>query len=222
MGRDKTDFWRSVRDYPERLERKAHEKRKMQEEKEDVARERKMPKTEERLVRKIEQPHPPCCNDWLCHDRNINFARNRSDFDIYTALDTTAIAAPDDRYVNVFGIGTVKFNVKRQLGQNNLIAFTLKLVLHIPEARCNGISLPLVKENGLDIKDRNDGYFTIRDTRNQGSVCCGSVTRGRRRIFIAGEEQETTTLPHVTYPGHISISADRKEVDALHKWVKFC
>ncbi|KAK4539604.1 hypothetical protein LTR36_010540 [Oleoguttula mirabilis] len=178
----------------------------------------------ERIIREMWEDQPlPSCNDWLYHEGNVHFARNRSDFDTYTAIDALAYTAPGNEQVGVLGIGTVKLAVRRQLNQHTTMVHPIHPVLHTPAARCNGLSRSFtIEKNGLGIKSRNDGYFTIFDQATKASVLCGTTACGRFRIFRADEPQTSSMVQHVTLPQSINIDVDLLEIDALRKWMASC
>lgn len=131
MGSEENEFWRSYRNDPERLERKSQEKRKRQDDREAQARDRKIQKVEPRTVT---QSH-----DWLCHNGNIHFCRDRQYFESYQEFDSVRLIPQDYGPLAVHGMGTVRVDFKRQLGQDHSMSVTLANTLHVPGARCNGL-----------------------------------------------------------------------------------
>ncbi|KAK5129693.1 hypothetical protein LTR08_002962 [Meristemomyces frigidus] len=150
----------------------------------------------------------------------MHFARNRADFETYMPLDTTATAADGNREVQVFGIGTVKIAVKRQLYQHATLDFTLSDCLHIPAARCNGLSLSRMEDLHLTFTVRKDSYFTLLDPTSNASLWCGNNASGRDRMYLAGEKMDVNPPRHITCDSLISISADRGEIAAQQDFAK--
>lgn len=85
-------------------------------------------------------------DDWLCHNGNIHYARNRSDFESYQPIDTNkkplfAKLEGTNIEVPVLGIGEVRLHLKQRPGSQDDLHSILYRVHHIPSAMCNGISL---------------------------------------------------------------------------------
>ena len=209
MGREDFDWVEGYRNDPERLERKQQEKRKRAGDRHEQGRENKIRRQESRRAL-------PASDDWLLHRGNVHFARDRSSFcDDYVPISATATSANNSQQLSVIGIGTVKLDVQRQLSQAKTSTISWFNVLHIPSARCNGISIP-----GMEAKCRfrqRKGYWTFTNPSTNGAVMCGDDLSGRSRLFIGYGSSELDETRHVTCNGNISISADYARMLELRK-----
>ena len=60
----------------------------------------------------------------------------------------------------------------------------LLTVLHVPDARCNGISFPRMSEQGLDLQYHDDSAFSISRSGAVKVIVCARDTPGRDRIVM--------------------------------------
>ncbi|KAK3723615.1 hypothetical protein LTR37_001496 [Vermiconidia calcicola] len=202
MGQEDSEFWKAYRDDPERKQRKAHQKRQREEEREEQAKERK--------IQRLEDRKRTTCHDWLLHEGNVHFCRSRKYFKTYEEYHPrVTVTYPDLGRLRVHGIGIAQVGLKRQLGQDTGMDWNFHACLHIPDARCNGVSIHQLEGNGHTVKRRKDDLLTVYNKGDHASMFCGSVSSCRMRLYLAGEKQNSQgTAEHTVKEGTISISAD--------------
>ena len=159
----------------------------------------------------------PASNDWQLHNGNVSFCRSIDDFTEYHPIKATAILGQGSTRttISVHGIGTVSIPFKTQLGQSGGKPQGLTGVLHIPAARCNGLSIPRFEKMGWVLKRREDARFVVHEVDTNRSVLCGNDTSGRFRVCMAGERDDRRMARYVTFGQPISLYADGTEICRL-------
>lgn len=237
------DFWRDYKNDPEIKESKRLQKLENAGQREIERGEKKIRDAEQslkegqRLVeegrRKLQSARYQQlehCDDWLLHNGYMHFARNRELFSTYTRIDTTVTLFEasegqskefDNTELQVLGIGTVEVQVKGQLGQRSSHTHTFTDVLHVPAARCNGVSKWRMLSNGFVMnqhylnKSKTLWTFSFTRTSDNRVACCGSNTSGRDRILMAGEKEPATEPIHPTSGLPISIRSNETRIRQL-------
>ncbi|PKY04329.1 hypothetical protein P168DRAFT_290413 [Aspergillus campestris IBT 28561] len=89
------------------------------------------------------------CWDWLLTGGNTHYARNRATFTTYRRAPCKIA------HKRVLGIGTVELTVQRSPDDPRPHKLTLHDVLHMPSARCNGLSVDKYREEhpGEDLRE---------------------------------------------------------------------
>ncbi|RAH49068.1 uncharacterized protein BO95DRAFT_479707 [Aspergillus brunneoviolaceus CBS 621.78] len=142
------------------------------------------PQTTSTLPNKIQKPtrrarkHQPAptsarCWDWLLlpASSNTHFAKNRASFETYRRAPCKIANQ------RVLGVGTVQLRVRRAPNDPRTTTLVLRDVLHMPHARCNGISV--AKFTG-DFCDHDCGV---------GSGGNGGWRRGSGRGSVGGQSE---------------------------------
>ena len=157
----------------------------------------------------IEQLRDPASNDWLLHSGNVTYCRDRSMFTKYRAIcNVTATAADGNTTLLVLGVGTVSLQVQRQFGQPRAHEVSFHNTLHIPSAKCNGISIPDLETAGFTLKNGRGDRITCIHTRTNAATFCANKSSFRNRVCLKGEGAGDDAPRHMTADTPISISAD--------------
>lgn len=225
------ELWDAYRQDPDRLAHKEREKRQREEDQENERKLQKSRKLDPYACCKQQRSLPydfhfRTSNDWLFQNGNATYVRTKDHFLTFKPLVAYAHInqtftdgrPPLNRHIAVAGIGTVNLTVKRQLGQNATYVLTFYKKLYIPDAGCNGISLPAVEEGGFQIKPpkRNQGQrWSIVRPDGKGTVGCGTSASGRTRLLLPGENDMVDEPRHVTIGQPVVISADLGYISSL-------
>lgn len=73
-------------------------------------------------------------------------------------------------------------------------------VLHVPDARCNGISFPRMSEQGLDLRFHDDSAFSIFGIGAAKGIVCSRDAPGRDRVAMWRDDMDDS-VRHVIAGG---------------------
>jgi hypothetical protein len=151
--------------------------------------------------------------DWLCHNGNVHYARNRCDFESYQAIDPAQNPVlvrlqGGECDIPVLGIGTVRLHLKKTLDSEEMTCITLSGVYHIPSAMCNGIALSGLKQANLIFDQRPGARFCFVGGATGGDVLCGNQGSGRMRIYPARDKEDPEGYHHFTVGKNIDFLAE--------------
>lgn len=153
----------------------------------------------------------PVCSDWLFHTGNVSFARDRASFkEDYQPIDNGfAILEDGNRTVSVLGIGTVFVPYLPPSSGPLPEGAMHSCVLHIPAARCNGISIPRWESNGYAFKAVSNHRVIVYDKTSKATLFTANDSSEQVRLCMDGEFDEQAQLPHLLKDVEIKITADR-------------
>ncbi|KAI9043317.1 uncharacterized protein KD926_003847 [Aspergillus affinis] len=124
------------------------------------------------------------CWDWIIVGGNSHYAKNRASFRSYRR-------APGKIGGNkVLGVGTVELQVRRResAGDEHTHTLVLQDVLHMPKARCNGLSLEKYRRaNPLSVVvETEKEHFQATSDVDSEPLWCADEYCGLSRVVLAG------------------------------------
>ncbi|PYI04967.1 hypothetical protein BO78DRAFT_371825 [Aspergillus sclerotiicarbonarius CBS 121057] len=154
-----------------------------------------------------QQPKPSTrCFDWLLLPTNSNthIAKNRSSFSDYRRAPCKIANQ------RVLGVGTVQLRVQRAPDDPRTNILVLHDVLHIPNARCNGISV--AKYTGESDEGSEDGSEKQRE---------GEGVDGLRVVLAGDKERGNEGLEESDERGRmLGVVASKEELEMLNERVR--
>lgn len=151
---------------------------------------------------KENQTQPRRCRDWIILTYGVQYAKNRSSFKTYRHIPKVTLKSGGV----AVGKGKVELEVLRSPGSSESHTLVLKDVLHIPEALCNGITIPEGTRTttfrpvmqGFDEEGRPYWY--------------GHDFRGLSKLALAGNDEGESPLQDIeAHPGPLWLSATLTE-----------
>ncbi|KAB8232218.1 uncharacterized protein BDW43DRAFT_110733 [Aspergillus alliaceus] len=154
------------------------------------------------------------CWDWIVTDGNCHYAKNRSTFRSYRRAPGKVAGS------RVLGVGSVELRVRRRSGDNQTNTLVLDNVLHMPNARCNGLSLPKYREaHPLSGIGGEGEHFEARSDDGSEPEWYAEGFCGLSRVVLAGEPQgESQLSDNGNYT--LSVLASNDEMEKLWQRVK--
>lgn len=162
---------------------KAHRKRK---------RESQIAKANKKTKRGDEPPRRRCW-DWMITTGNCHYAKNRSSFKEYRRVGRSIPNGIIEGITTfIAGVGTVELKVQTSHDERSPVrTLVLENVLHVPDANCNGFSIPvyhtihggsarLGKPSGTDEQYR--------------PLWCSEEFKGLNKLVLAGNPQGESYL----------------------------
>ncbi|KAB8261937.1 hypothetical protein BDV32DRAFT_147932 [Aspergillus pseudonomiae] len=154
------------------------------------------------------------CWDWIVTDGNCHYAKNRSTFRSYRRAPGKIAGS------RVLGVGSVELRVRRRSGDGAINTLVLDNVLHMPNARCNGLSLPKYREtHPLAGVDGEGDHVEARSDDGSEPEWYAERYHGLPRVVLAGEPQGES---HLSDDGHnmLSVMASNEEMEKLWQRVQ--
>ncbi|KNG87515.1 hypothetical protein ANOM_003811 [Aspergillus nomiae NRRL 13137] len=154
------------------------------------------------------------CWDWIVTDGNCHYAKNRSTFRSYRRAPGKIAGS------RVLGVGSVELRVRRRSGDGEINTLVLDNVLHMPNARCNGLSLPKYREtHPLAGVDGEGDHVEARSDDGSEPEWYAERYHGLPRVVLAGEPQGES---HLSDDGHnmLSVMASNEEMEKLWQRVQ--
>ncbi|OGM49142.1 FAD dependent oxidoreductase [Aspergillus bombycis] len=154
------------------------------------------------------------CWDWIVTDGNCHYAKNRSTFRSYRRAPGKIAGS------RVLGVGSVELRVRRRSGDGEINTLVLDNVLHMPNARCNGLSLPKYREtHPLAGVDGEGDHVEARSDDGSEPEWYAERYHGLSRVVLAGEPQGES---HLSEDGHymLSVMASTEEMEKLWQRVE--
>ncbi|PLB55205.1 hypothetical protein P170DRAFT_432738 [Aspergillus steynii IBT 23096] len=151
------------------------------------------------------------CWDWIVVGGNCHYAKNRASFRTYRR-------APGKIGGNkVLGVGTVELQVRRGSGDERTNTLVLQDVLHLPNARCNGLSVSKYREaNPLSAVETEKEHFQATSDVDGEPLWCADEYCGLSRVVLAGSPKGQSYLRD----GQVymlSVIASSDELDRLSR-----
>ncbi|KAF7597090.1 hypothetical protein BBP40_010564 [Aspergillus hancockii] len=129
------------------------------------------------------------CWDWIVTGGNCHFAKNRSAFRNYRRAPGKIGGS------RVLGVGSVELRVRRGSDDDRTNTLVLDNVLHMPNARCNGLCLPKYREaHPLSGVDGEGEHFEARSDDGSEPLWYAQGYCGMSRVVLAGEPQGDSHL----------------------------
>ncbi|KAL2826785.1 hypothetical protein BDW59DRAFT_160672 [Aspergillus cavernicola] len=169
---------------------------------------------------------------WLLVPGTAHFAKNRSSFKTYHR------APGKIANKRVLGIGDVELKVRRGPDDDRMNTLVLRDVLHMPQARWNGLCVGKVREEGdevaVDVEGDGDGdgdgeYLQAWSAGEEGghgeALWYGEGYRGCSRVVLWGDPRgnESGFDDYDDKVGGVDVSgvdASAEELDTLHARVR--
>lgn len=155
-------------------------------------------------LKKGNQP-PRRCRDWIILTCGAQYAKNRSSFKTYQRIDKVKLKSGTE----VVGRGSVELEVLRSPDSSESHTLVLENVLHIPDALCNGVTIP---------KGTHDTSFSpiMRGFDEEGRpYWYGDEFRNFSRLALAGNHEGDSPLEdEEAHPGpfYLSLRLDEDEI----------
>jgi hypothetical protein len=154
------------------------------------------------------------CWDWIVVGGNCHYAKNRSTFTSYRRAPGKIGRS------RVLGIGTVELQVQRgprDPRPNNLV---LEDVWHMPDARCNGLSVSKYTETNQPSSVESEGqHVEAKSDRDGEALWFGDAYCGCSRVVLTGDPKGDSYLrdgqTHM-----LSVIASPEELDKLRSRVR--
>ncbi|KAF5860743.1 hypothetical protein ETB97_001184 [Aspergillus alliaceus] len=145
---------------------------------------------------------------------NCHYAKNRSTFRSYRRAPGKVAGS------RVLGVGSVELRVRRRSGDNQTNTLVLDNVLHMPNARCNGLSLPKYREaHPLSGIGGEGEHFEARSDDGSEPEWYAEGYCGLSRVVLAGEPQgESQLSDNGNYT--LSVLASNDEMEKLWQRVE--
>ncbi|GMG11614.1 hypothetical protein F9C07_2252 [Aspergillus flavus] len=154
------------------------------------------------------------CWDWIVTGGNCHYAKNRATFRSYRRAPGKVGGS------RVLGVGSVELRVRRRSGDGEINTLVLDNVLHMPNARCNGLSLPKYREtHPLTGVDDEGDHIEARSDDGSEPEWYAEGYHGLSRVVLAGEPQGES---HLSDDEHymLSVMASNEEMEKLWQRVK--
>lgn len=155
------------------------------------------------------------CWDWIIVGGNCHYAKNRASFRTYRR-------APGKIGGNkVLGVGTVELQVRRGLGDERMNTLVLQDVLHMPNARCNGLSISKYREANphLSAVETEKEHFQATSDGDGELLWCADEYCGLSRVALAGRPKGQSYLRDgQVYT--LSVIASAEELERLNRKLK--
>ncbi|KAE8147862.1 hypothetical protein BDV25DRAFT_142340 [Aspergillus avenaceus] len=129
------------------------------------------------------------CWDWIVTGGNCHYAKNRATFRSYRRAPGKIGGS------RVLGVGSVELRVRRGSEDERTNTLVLNDVLHMPNARCNGLSLPKYQDaNPLSGVDDEGEHFQAKSEDGSEPLWYTEEFRGLSRVVLAGQPQGESVL----------------------------
>jgi hypothetical protein len=156
------------------------------------------------------------CWDWIIVGGNCHYAKNRASFRSYRR-------APGKIGGNkVLGVGTVELQVRRRepAGDERINTLILQDVLHLPNARCNGLSLEKYRRaNPLSVVvETEKEHFQATSDVDGEALWCADEYCGLSRVVLAGRPKGQSYL-RAGQVYTLSVIASEGELEKLRRKV---
>ncbi|GFF29544.1 hypothetical protein IFM46972_02656 [Aspergillus udagawae] len=154
------------------------------------------------------------CWDWIVVGGNCHYAKNRSTFTSYRRAPGKIGRS------RVLGIGTVELQVQRGPRDPRSNKLVLEDVWHMPDARCNGLSVPKYTETNRPLSVKSEGaHVEAKSDRDGEAVWFGDSYCGCPRVVLTGDPRGDSYLRdgqmHM-----LSVAASPEELDKLWSRVR--
>ncbi|PLN84481.1 hypothetical protein BDW42DRAFT_191567 [Aspergillus taichungensis] len=161
------------------------------------------------------------CWDWLLTGGNAHYARNRATFSTYRRAPCKI------SHKRVLGIGTVELTVQRSPSDPRPHKLVLHDVLHMPGARCNGLSVDKYREEhpGEDLREvMTDGGQEMLQAvggEKEEALWFADEYCGCLKVVVWGNPQGESFLrgPEDGRLYGVSVIAGEKEMEVLRERV---
>ncbi|PTU20600.1 hypothetical protein P175DRAFT_0438057 [Aspergillus ochraceoroseus IBT 24754] len=160
------------------------------------------------------------CWDWMITPSgNCHYAKNRASFASYRRAPGRVGSQ------RVLGVGSVELKVRRAPDDARPNVLALQGVLHLPDASCNGLSLPRYRgANGLvgiTGEERGRGGFLQARSEVDGErLWYGDEYCGWSRVVLWGDPRGETYLGQEPEGSMLGVVASAEELDQLFTRVK--
>lgn len=160
------------------------------------------------------------CWDWLLTGGNAHYARNRAAFKTYRRAPCKI------SHKRVLGIGTVELTVQRSPNDPRPHKLVLHDVLHMPGARCNGLSVDKYREEhpGEDLREvmTDEGQEMLQAVggdEEEAALWFADEYCGCLKVVVWGDPQGESFLrgPEDGRLYGVSVIAGEKEMEVLRE-----
>ncbi|KAE8353145.1 hypothetical protein BDV28DRAFT_113124 [Aspergillus coremiiformis] len=154
------------------------------------------------------------CWDWIVTGGNCHYAKNRSTFRSYRRAPGKIGGS------RVLGVGSVELRVRRPSDDDQTNTLVLENVLHMPNARCNGLSLSKYREaHPLSGVDSEGEHLEARSDDGSEPEWYAEGYHGLSRVVLAGEPQGESQLSDGGQY-KLSVIASNEEMEKLWRRVE--
>lgn len=170
----------------------------------------------ENKANELDYMRQPVCNDWLFHRGNVSFARDRASFvgEYYPIGNGTAVLADGNRIVSVLGIGSVMLSCRSFSGMSSQQSVQPN-ILHIPAARCNGLSISHWQRNTGAFKALPNFRVVVYEKATKATLFSANDSSGQVRLCMLGESEDQEQPLHLLHDVDVRITADRARLALL-------
>ncbi|KAA8648556.1 hypothetical protein EYZ11_001103 [Aspergillus tanneri] len=151
------------------------------------------------------------CWDWIIVGGNCHYAKNRTAFRSYRRAPGKIGGS------KVLGVGTVELKVRRTSNDERSSTLVLTDVLHMPNARCNGLSISKYREaNPLSGVEMEKEHFQATSHIDGEPLWCADEFCGMSKVALAGNPKgESYLRDGQVYM--LSVIASSEELERLNK-----
>lgn len=154
------------------------------------------------------------CWDWIVVGGNCHYAKNRSTFTSYRRSPGKIGRS------RVLGIGTVKLQVQRGPHDPRPNKLVLDDVWHMPDARCNGLSVSKYTETNQPLSVESKGaHVEAKSDRDGEALWFGHPYCGCSGVVLTGDPKGDSYL-HDGQMHTLSVIASPEELNKLRSRVR--